>query len=232
MITMDNLSLDRAALATTSETAVLPLSPDHQEMDAHLETLAQEVAHLRLSLLTESESHQSTFKQLRRRLDLLTVSLMLMVLGLVGTGTWFFSSPKGFTLLQQPLSTSTNANPQLKQLERQIADLQGGDNPALVSQVEALQAQVKVLDQQQTSVQALDAKVAELSKNASTRQQSITILAKALQDVINVETDTVTPPPSDSAADSTSPNAQAETSVPKIEEKGNPQPSPADSSKN
>lgn len=198
-MTMDNVLLDHSALATTSETpaVVLSPSPDLQDMDAHLETLAQEVAHLRLSLLTEGEIHQSTIKQLRRRLDILTVGIMLLVLGLMGAGTWFFSSPQGLALLRQPIATTATDDLKLKEWEQRIAGLQGGETESLISQVKTLEEQVKALDGQQTSVQALEAKVTELSKNANTRQQTITILAKALQDVINVEAD----PPSESAAE-------------------------------
>lgn len=223
-MTTDHLSLDHVTLATTSETSAIALPPSSapSDIDAHLETLAQEVAHLRLSLLTESESHQSTVKHLRRRLDILTVSIMLITLGLVGAGTWFFSSPKGLSLLRPPLTT-TNPDPQLQELEKRIDDLQGEANPTLVSQVQALETQVKALDEQQTSVKALDEKVAELSKNANTRQQTITILAKALQDVIDVETDTVSPTHSEANQNS----APAEPPVPTAS-----QPSPQPSSTN
>ncbi len=209
-MTIDHLSLDHATLATATETSAVALPPSSElaEIDAHLETLAQEVAHLRLSLLTESAAHQSTVKPLRRRLDILTVSMMLMALGLVVAGTWFFSSPQGVARLRQPMST-TRVDPQLKGLEKQIADLQGGANPTLVSQIKALEAQVKALDQQKTSVQTLEAKITELSSKADTRQQTITTLAKALQEVIDVETNTV--PSSDSAANPAPANPPAST---------------------
>lgn len=242
-MTTDNVNADNSALIVTpDETPVLlPPSPSLEEIDNHLETIAQEIAHLRLSLLTETESSQQTVKHLRHRLNLLTFGFFIAILTLVGGGTWLFSSPTAFEFLRKPTASLPSEESRIGKLERQINAGQGENSQLLAIEVKALQEKIQILEANQKAVQELDTKVETLVTNTNTRQQTIKTLATALQDVINVETSNVpsasgtaesTPDTSNPSENQSESEVSSPTPTPTtLESEPSPQPKPSPTSK-
>ncbi|QUY45469.1 hypothetical protein [Acaryochloris marina] len=243
-MTTDHVNANNTALIIPPEEKglVAPPSSTPAEMENHLEILAQEVAHLRLSLLTETESFQKKEKRLDRRVNSLTFGFLIAILALVGGGTWFLSSPNSLKLLGQATPTIPTEGSQPSDIEPQINASRVDNSEQLISELKSLQEKVQALEADQSAVQELDKKVETLVTNTSTRQQTITTLANALQDVIDIETGNVTPEPSTSEVtpDSSSPENQAEskvsspapTSTPTtVENQPSPQPQPSPQSK-
>lgn len=243
-MTTDHVNTNNTALIIPPEEKglVAPPSSTQAEMESHLEILAQEVAHLRLSLLTETESFQKKGKRLDRRVNSLTFGFLIAVLALMGGGTWFLSSPNSLKLLGQATPTIPTEGSQPSDIEPQINASRVDNSEQLISEFKSLQEKVQALEVDQSTVQELDKKVETLVTNTSTRQQTITTLAKALQDVIDIETDNVTPEPNTSEAtpDTSSSENQAGSEVlspapastpPSAEKEPNPQPNPSPKSK-
>ena len=239
-MTTDNVS----ALIVTPEDKELavPPSSSHDEMENHLEILAQEVAHLRLSLLSETESFQKKTKQLHHRVNSLTVCLFIAVLALVGGGTWLLSSPNSLRLIGLSTPTTLNDESQASNLVPQVNANQDDNSEQLASEIQSIQEKIQALEADQKVVQELDTKVETLVTNSNTRQQTITTLATALQDVIDIETSNEVPasspteatpnPSSDSeknqAVDESAPPASIPTTV---ENSPSSEPKPSSESK-
>ena len=240
-MTTDNVS----ALIVTPEEKELTIPPSsaHNEMENHLEILAQEVAHLRLSLLSETESFQKKTKQLHHRVNSLTVGLLIAVLALVGGGTWLLSSPNALQLIGLTTPTTPNDGSQATDLVPQVGANQGDNSEQLASEMKSIQEKIQALEADQTVVQELNTKVETLVTNSNSRQQTITTLAKALQNVIDIETSNEVPvsspteatpnPSSDSeknqAVDESAPPASSPTTV---ENSPSSEPKPSSESKN
>lgn len=240
----DHVNTNNSALILPSEEKgiVAPPSSTPAEMESHLEILAQEVAHLRLSLLTETEYFQKKEKRLDRRVNSLTFGFLIAILALVGGGTWFLSSPNSLKLLGQATPTIPTEGSQPSDIEPQINASRVDNSGQLISELKSLQEKVQALEADQSNVQELDKKVETLVTNTSTRQQTITTLAKALQDVIDIETGNMTSEPNTSEATPDASNSENQagsevsspvpTATPATAEKEpNPQPKPSPESK-
>lgn len=237
-MTTDNVNAENSALIITPEEKGLVASPSspQAEMENHLEILAQEVAHLRLSLLTETESFQKKSKQLHHRVNSLTIGFFIAILALVGGGTWLLSAPNALKLIGQSTPTLPTEGPQLSDLERQINANRSESSEQLINELKSLQEKVQALETDQNSVQELDTKVETLITNTNTRQQTITTLAKALQDVIDIETAEVAPTtntsestPEEKIGPESQPESEASspTTPTTVEDKPSPQPQPS-----
>lgn len=162
-------------------------APNPQRLDA----LAQEVLELKLVSLAETEDFGHEIHRLRHQINWLIGLFVVVVAVMGGTLTWLaFNLRAEQSRIAQDLSSvvATSADvDRLATLERQVDDLVDRLPADLASQFTALETQV------QSQVGELEDEVSTLSSSVNTRRQTISILARTLQDLIEAEESGVAP---------------------------------------
>ncbi len=162
-------------------------APNPQRLDA----LAQEVLELKLVSLSETEDFGHEIHRLRHQINWLIGLFVVVVAVMGGTLTWLaFNLRAEQSRMAQDLSSvvATSADvDRLATLERQVDDLVDQLPADLASQFTALETQV------QAQMGELEDEVSTLSSSVNTRRQTISILARALQDLIEAEESGISP---------------------------------------
>lgn len=158
-------------------TAISPQDLEKQR----LEGLAQEILELKLVFLSDAENFGREVDQLRRQVSNLTGLLVAAIAILTGTLTWLTFSLKSdqgqLSRQLEAIAADAVAIERIEQVENQLESLSEELPDSLSENIEANQAQLKTLETQ----------ISELTTSVNTRRQTIAILAKALQDLINEE---------------------------------------------
>lgn len=175
-------------------------SPAHTRDQEHLEDLAREVLELKLVLLSDTADVGQSIEHLRRQNNWLTGLLISVTAVLAGTLTWLALTLKAdqAQLAQsvEAIATDTVEVERIDRLEDRLEELAQRPPEQVVQDLNETQETVNALQAElntsQTQIQSLESNVTELTTSINTRRQTISILANALQDLINQE-DTAQP---------------------------------------
>ncbi len=182
-----------------SQTSIVPVDREVSQPEAiasnrqHVEQLAQEFLELKLEFLSESDRQLQQVRQLRRQVGVLTWILGAAIAVLGGVFLWL-----GYTLkveqtrLSQQVQSSgdrqelAQLQQQIDSLRRQIPDNLDGDLAANRDRLEALESRIEAI-----------------ATDVQTRSQTLAVLTRALQDLIEVQSpaSTATSPDPDPSRD-------------------------------
>jgi hypothetical protein len=150
---------------------------DQQRLDG----LAQEILELKLVYLSDTDKANREVAQLRGHIYWLTVVLVGAIALASGVISWLSFNLRSdqYQLMQQVEAIATEAvtTDRINQLESQVSELNERFPERLIADVEANQSQL----------QDLEIRIADIAGQVNTRRQTIAILARALQDLINEE---------------------------------------------
>ena len=194
-----------------------------QELEKQrLEGLAQEILELKLVYLSDAENAGREADQLRKQINWLTGLVVVAIAIMGGALTWltFSLRTEQNQLMQQvdAIATDTVSSERINRLETQLSDLVEQIPPTLSRDLETSQTQLDELANQIDTV----------ASSVNTRRQTIAILARALQDLINEEEADALTPESAPAPDASSPTPNGATEP----EAAAPAPGPATNGSN
>ncbi|MGJ3251434.1 MAG: hypothetical protein ACFE0J_09930 [Elainellaceae cyanobacterium] len=165
---------------------------EHQK----LEGLAQELLELKLAYLSETNKVNKDVSHLRGHIYWLTVALVGAIAIASGVISWLSFSLRSnqARLVQQveAIATESIAVERIEQVESQLDSLSNRFPERIVTDVQTNQDQL----------QELETRIADVADQVNTRRETISILARALQDLINEEDQRAIAPARENATNS------------------------------
>lgn len=160
-----------------------------------IEELAQELLELKLVYLADTDQAKREISKLRGSMYWLTVILIGAIAIASGGISWLAFSLRSeqAQLVRQveSVATETVAVERIEQIESQIETLNEQFPNDVIENVQANQDQL----------QGLESRITEVSSQVNTRRETIAILARALQDLINVEDQEAIAPSNSTSSD-------------------------------
>ncbi len=176
----DAHSHDRGSQLVTVNQQNQPLDAQ-SAMSERLDELAQELLELKLVYLSDTDTVKREVETLRGHMYWLTVALIGVITIASGSMSWLALSLRSdqaqLTRQVESIASETVPVERMNQLEAQINTLGDRLPDNITANIQTNQEQL----------QDLERRIAEVAGQVNTRRETIAILARALQDLINVE---------------------------------------------